>query len=77
MFLLIVGIVLAPGGQIAAQTFNVLSTFDGTNGANPQGLIASGNAIYGTTSSGGSGGQGTIFKRNSDGTAFTTLRNNN
>jgi uncharacterized repeat protein (TIGR03803 family) len=61
--------------QAFAQTFNVLRTFDGTNGANPQGLMVSGKIIYGTTSSGGSAGKGSVFKLNIDGTAFTTLHN--
>jgi uncharacterized repeat protein (TIGR03803 family) len=48
----------------------------GTNsdGANPYaGLILSGNTLYGTAEQGGSGGTGTLFALNTDGTGFTTL----
>ena len=48
----------------------------GTNsdGANPQaGLILSGNTLYGTAGQGGSGGNGTVFRINTDGTGFTNL----
>jgi uncharacterized repeat protein (TIGR03803 family) len=44
-------------------------------GANPSGsLIISGGTLYGTTSSGGASGYGTIFKINPDGTGFTLLK---
>jgi len=49
---------------------------NGTNsdGANPQaGLILSGNTLYGTAGQGGSGGNGTVFRINTDGTGFTNL----
>jgi uncharacterized repeat protein (TIGR03803 family) len=36
-------------------------------------LILSGDTLYGTTSSGGSGGRGTIFAINTNGAGFTTL----
>ena len=36
-------------------------------------LILSGNTLYGTASSGGSSGDGTVFAVNTDGTGFTTL----
>jgi uncharacterized repeat protein (TIGR03803 family) len=54
---------LAPGGA-------------NTTGAYPYGytgLVSSGNKLYGTTSVGGSGGQGTVFQLNTDGTGFTVL----
>jgi len=45
-----------------------------SDGAFPNGsLVSSGNALYGTTSSGGSAGNGTVFKMNTDGTGFTNL----
>jgi uncharacterized repeat protein (TIGR03803 family) len=45
-----------------------------SDGANPQaGLILSGNTLYGTASSGGSGGAGTVFAVNTNGTGFTNL----
>ena len=44
------------------------------DGASPYGgLILSGNKVYGTASSGGSSGKGTVFAINTDGTGFTNL----
>lgn len=44
------------------------------DGAYPRaGLILSGNVLYGTTFMGGSGGNGTVFAVNTDGTGFTNL----
>jgi uncharacterized repeat protein (TIGR03803 family) len=39
------------------------------------GLILSGNTLYGTASQGGSGGNGTVFALNTDGTGFMVLHN--
>jgi uncharacterized repeat protein (TIGR03803 family) len=36
-------------------------------------LVLSGNTLYGTASGGGSSGQGTVFKINTDGSGFSTL----
>ena len=55
--------------------------FDDTNNVNSDGafpfpydgLILSGNILYGTASEGGTNGNGTVFKVNTDGTGFTTL----
>src|ERR1044071_1794172 len=45
-----------------------------SDGANPYaGLILSGSTLYGTTSDGGSFGNGTVFALNTDGTGFATL----
>jgi uncharacterized repeat protein (TIGR03803 family) len=45
-----------------------------TDGADPEcGVIASGTTLYGTAESGGSGGNGTVFSVNIDGTGFTNL----
>jgi uncharacterized repeat protein (TIGR03803 family) len=57
--------------------FTVLHNFGGvtnTDGSysNP-GLVLSGNSLYGTASSGGASGQGTVFKINIDGTGFGVL----
>ncbi len=53
-------------------TFN--PPYFNSDGAFPYGgLILSGNTFYGTTSSGGSGGSGTVFAVNTDGTEFTDL----
>ena len=39
------------------------------------GLILSGSTLYGTTDHGGSSGNGTVFKVNTDGTGYTVLKN--
>ena len=65
----------------ATETFtfsvilNILHSFaGGSDGAYPQAaLISSGNTLYGTTEGGGSSGDGTIFKVNTDGTGYTNL----
>ena len=45
-----------------------------SDGADPYaGLTLSGNTLYGTTTSGGSSGNGTVFAVNTDGSGFTTL----
>jgi uncharacterized repeat protein (TIGR03803 family) len=51
---------------------------NGTNsdGASPVGpLILSGNTLYGTATSGGSSGNGTVFALNTDGSGFVTIHN--
>jgi uncharacterized repeat protein (TIGR03803 family) len=58
--------------------FTVLMNFDSpTTGGNCLGglLLGSDGALYGTTFTGGSGGTGTVFKVNEDGTDFTVLKN--
>jgi uncharacterized repeat protein (TIGR03803 family) len=75
------GFVLA--GQAVGQTFTILhsfsavpSTFPYTNadGATiDAGLVLSGNTLHGTAFYGGSSGNGTVFKVNTDGTGFTNL----
>src|SRR5882724_11020102 len=62
-------------GQLAAQTFTNLYSFTGGNdgGVPYAGLILSGNTLYGTTASGGSSGNGTVFAVNTDGSVFTDL----
>jgi uncharacterized repeat protein (TIGR03803 family) len=68
--------------HLTAQVFTTLHSFPAcgdypyTNvgGAFPTGeLILSGNTLYGTAQSGGSSGNGTVFRMNTDGTGFTTL----
>ena len=57
--------------------FRVLHGFNGaTEGVHPWGgVVLLGDTLYGTTSSGGSLGAGTVFKVNTNGTAFTNLHN--
>src|SRR5215831_8307035 len=72
---------LAMAGQLAAQTLRTLHNFGtmtccpylNSDGANPNVSILSGNTLYGTAIQGGSGGSGTVFKVNTDGTGFVTL----
>jgi uncharacterized repeat protein (TIGR03803 family) len=56
--------------------YTVLKNFSGyADGANPQsGLVSSGNVFYGTTTTGGSFGYGTVFSMSTDGSAYTVLR---
>src|SRR2546425_1152833 len=71
---LIAGLGLMLAGQVTAQTFTTLHSFTGSDGAVPlAGLILSGNTLYGTARDGGSGGNGTVFAVNTDGTGFTNL----
>ncbi len=61
-------------GRVGAQTFTTLHAFDLNDGAGPvAALILSGNTLYGTAFHGGSSGNGTVFKVNTDGTGFTNL----
>jgi uncharacterized repeat protein (TIGR03803 family) len=71
------------GTLFAIQTdgtgFTTLHSFTGNDSSNSDGvgpsgrLVLSGNTLYGTAGSGGSGGGGTLFAFNTDGTGFTTL----
>jgi len=83
---LAVGVSSVLAGHLAAQTFKTLHSFtaasgfnSGNNpinldGANPQaGLFLSGNILYGTTTYGGSAGNGTVFAINSGGGGFINL----
>jgi len=47
--------------------------YTNSGGALPSSLTLVGNTLYGTTFYGGSSGNGTMFKLNTDGTSFTTL----
>jgi uncharacterized repeat protein (TIGR03803 family) len=57
--------------------FTVLKRFTNyLEGANPLGtLVLSGSTLYGATKSGGSSGNGTVFKVNTDGSGYTVLKN--
>ena len=60
-------------------TLHILTELSGPSYTNSDGafvfgaLILSGNTLYGTATSGGSAGNGTVFAVNTDGTGFTTL----
>src|SRR5439155_26491350 len=63
-------------GFTTLHTFSRLTGRDLTNsdGAFPQAeLVMLGGALYGTAWSGGTGGCGSVFKVNADGTRFVTL----
>ena len=54
--------------------YNNNAQITNNDGANPQaGLILSGNTLYGTASSGGLSGNGTVFAINTDGTGLPHL----
>jgi uncharacterized repeat protein (TIGR03803 family) len=60
----------------AAQPVTVVHTFTGSpgDGKNPVGaLVPFGSALYGMTNTGGSAGDGTIYRMNPDGTGFTVM----
>lgn len=59
----------------SGNNFTILHNFTaGTDGRNPEaGLVLSGGTLYGVASAGGSSFGGTVFKLNTDGSAFTTL----
>src|SRR5258708_5660860 len=84
---MIIGFVLMTGVRVTEQTFTVLHEFMATStnslgvytnsdGVDPiAGLIlsANSNTLYGATLYGGSSGNGTVFKVNTDGTGFSRL----
>jgi uncharacterized repeat protein (TIGR03803 family) len=82
---LLIGFCWALSGQIRAQTLTTLHNFSATTDSssvrvlNSDGadlyerVILSGNTLYGIATSGGSSGNGTLFKVNTDGTGFTNL----
>jgi len=74
----LIGVVgLIPAGRGTAQTFTVLHTFTGYDGAYPIApLILSGKTLFGTANNGGGGvpsGPGAVFAINTDGSGFTNL----
>ncbi|MSU59863.1 MAG: hypothetical protein EXS35_17135, partial [Pedosphaera sp.] len=63
--------------HFSVTSYNPAGGNDTNNdGVNPYaGLVLSGNTLYGTAGFGGSSGNGTVFKVNTDGTGFTNLHN--
>jgi uncharacterized repeat protein (TIGR03803 family) len=60
----------------SAMGTNIPSRYTNSDGADPQcGLVLAGNILFGTASSGGTAGNGTVFRVNTDGTGFTNLHN--
>ena len=73
--LVVVVLVLSQTSSMA-QLYNGLHNFPATSrdGYSPSGLAIDGNTLYGTTASGGTNGNGTIFKINTDGAAYGILQ---
>lgn len=62
--------------SLPGQTFHVLHSFNGTDGAQVEaGLVISNETLYGTTKVGGAHNWGTIYSVNAGGANFTTLYN--
>ncbi len=67
-FALVAGSVVVASPQARSQTFSVVHRFTWNDGANPlAGLTIDGSNLYGTTSSGGEFGAGTVFEIKSSG----------
>lgn len=74
LILLLTTLMLA--GQLSAESYRILHSFGDSSGdgyAPVAGLALDGGTLYGTTISGGTGGNGTLFRLNTDGTEFTNL----
>lgn len=66
---------LATPLMLSAQTFHAIYHFSGSPSPGPNGpLLLSGDSLYGTTSGGGSFGSGSIFRINTNGTGFQTIK---
>jgi uncharacterized repeat protein (TIGR03803 family) len=57
------------------DAFDSHSQLTNADGIGPDGLVVSGNVIYGIASAGGLHGYGTVFRMNTDGSNFTNLFN--
>jgi uncharacterized repeat protein (TIGR03803 family) len=73
--ILLACISMVPAGRVTAQTFTTVHHFNSvSDGSNPSaGLILSGNTLYGAAVYGGSSGNGTLFRVNTDGSGYTNL----
>jgi uncharacterized repeat protein (TIGR03803 family) len=72
--LLLAMLAVAAASAADGQTFTVLGSFNGTNGASPNGsLTLSGSTLYGMTNAGGVNGYGNVFSINTDGSGFQNL----
>src|SRR5262249_52799236 len=61
-------------GFTGLKSCSALVNYTNSDGAYPYaGVTVSGSVLYGTTSSGGTSGAGTVFKLNTDGTGYTVL----
>lgn len=61
---------------VLAQTFHAIYHFTGSQNPDPNGsLLLNGDTLYGTTSGGGNSGYGTVFKLNTNGTGYKTIKN--
>ena len=61
-------------GFTTLHSFTASPYYTNSDGAYPEtGLVLSSNTLYGTARAGGSSGNGTVFKVNTDGTGFTNL----
>ncbi len=80
---LMAGVGLMQTGRVTAQTFKSLYSFTppspsypytNSDGVNPfEGVVLSGNTLYGTAQGGGVWGSGTLFAVHTDGTGFTNF----
>jgi uncharacterized repeat protein (TIGR03803 family) len=72
--LLVAGLGLVVAGQAPAQTFRILRAFNGDGGDTPHGgLLLLGSTLYGTVINGGSSGDGTAFRIDTNGGGFVVL----
>jgi uncharacterized repeat protein (TIGR03803 family) len=58
-----------------AGNTNSSGVYTNTDGLGPTALIVAGKTLYGAMASGGTGGSGTVYQLNDDGTDFTVLYN--
>jgi uncharacterized repeat protein (TIGR03803 family) len=73
--LLTIGFAVTTLVTVPAQAFKVIYTFTNSpDGGYPRaGLVLSSGTLYGTTSSGGSSSEGTVFEVSTNGTGYTVL----